>query len=211
MSIFCNTVAALDETQMEAKVAVARAATTATLGAISDCFKAAEALHAKRAAGPEGVYLHSANTKLDTAMAAFVRNREILGSVEPKAEALGWLQNLDYDKLYYEGVRNRMIPASQGQWSRLVDIISGKGYLGVVDVLICDVEDLRHAVNVLIETAVGEANEAPTSDVPAALTILITALSDFASFAQMVAYVNRLTPLDPAWVKAALPMVGSSV
>jgi len=203
MAQICNKVENLDETQLEDKAAMAKAATAAILGAMSDCYKAAECLHANHTVGPQRVYLHSASAKLDGAITALMRNRDILGSAEPQIEMLEWLQNLDYDRLYGEGVRGKLISASSTQWSRLVDINRTRGYLGVADQLIDGVKELRRAVDVLAES-LQESTGISTNEAPASLSALLAAISDFAVFAQMVAYVNRLTPLDPVWTKEAL-------
>jgi hypothetical protein len=210
----CNKIANLDETQLDAKAALARAATLAVLGAMSDCYKAAEAVEApdaNHAVGPQHVYLRSASTKLDGAITAFVRNGEILGSVQPREEALEWLRNLDYDRLYNEGVRSRMIPANAAQWSRLVDTNRSQGYLGVVDQLIGDTKELQCDINNVLEESAEKTTDAPANEVPVPLAALLAALSNFAAFAQMVGYLNKLTPLDLAWTKEALSVVGTPI
>jgi hypothetical protein len=130
---YCNRIAQLTDSQMDAKGAAAKAATAAVLEATSDCYKAAEIIHSAQAPERAAVYLASAGAKVDLADAALKRNREILGRAPVRPEALQWLRELDYDRLYRDGVDRKLIPANDMQWSALVRINQEDGYLGVAD------------------------------------------------------------------------------
>ncbi len=200
MAVNCNKIAALDEAQMEAKASFAKATTIALLGAVSDCYRAAEMLQAKLEAKPEIVYLRSANAKLQTATTALLRTREILEGAPPREGAIEWLQNLDFDRLYQEGVGRGTIPANVGLWSRLVELTRSQGYLGVIDALGEDISGLQSAIKSLVEV-LEAPDRAEVRD--AAAVNLHTALANLTVFAQMVAYVNAVPTRDPTWLKTA--------
>lgn len=197
MSEVCNKIALLNEDQLDAKASFARAGSTSVLAAMSEFYRAAEMLEARGGslAGSEAVYLRSASVKLEAAGSAFSAMREVLASAPPREGAIDWLRCLDFDRLYEEGTREGLIPSSSEQWSRLVRINVTQGYLQVADALIGDIRNLQRRTESLIERL--EATQ-PTG-LSATVVGMYTAFVNYAAFAQMVAYVNALVPLDPAW------------
>lgn len=202
MSQVCNKLAELNEAQLEAKGTFAKAGSTRVLAAMSDFYKAAELLEtASKATGHEEVYIRSAGVKLEGSLAAFEKMRKILKGASHSEGANNWLCSLDFDRLYREGTRRGVIPTNGEQWSRLVQVNLSKGYLGVADALIDDVRNLQMEIESLIKCL----GASEPKDWPAALIGMHTAFANYAAFAQMVAFVNALTPLDPTWSREALP------
>jgi len=201
----CNTVAALDTPELEAKSALGRSVSADVLGALSDCYKAIEHLQTEHAAKFEVVYLRSATAKLGSAEKALHKMRDILSSVPPSEEAISWLKELDYDLLYRDGTQRGLIPSSIDQWSRLVQINRTQNYLGVAEVLIDDANNARTQIEALIEslTSADIADGSKVDSVQGMLR-LQTTLAEFAVFGQMVAYVNAVEPLTEEWRGAAV-------
>jgi len=170
------------------------------MSAVSELYKASEMLQAKRPAKLVIAYLRYADVKLDTALFALQRTKDILGSVAPREDALRWLHDLDFDRLYREGIAQGNIPTAVEQWRRLSELNMAQGYLGVVDALILDVRTIRGNLNSIIERLEISDQSAP-EDFGLDIVRMHSALANFTTFAQMVAYLNILTPLDPAWVR----------
>ena len=115
MSQNCNRLANLSEAQFDAKAATARAAAAATGDAFSDCYKAIGIVHSGEGMDRAVVYLTSAMIKLDLADAALARNKEILECAPVEPAAACWLRDLDFDRLYADGLRDGLIPANEVQ------------------------------------------------------------------------------------------------
>jgi hypothetical protein len=203
VSQVCNTIASLDQNTMEEKSALARSVSIAMLGALSDCYKAIENLQTPHAAKSEVVYLQSAVAKLETGEKALCKIRDILASVRPSDEAITWLKELDFDRLYQDGLQRGLIPSSTEQWNRLVQINQTQNYLGVAKTLIADFNSVKTQIESLIKTlgSVDTASLLKREDAHSMLCMQ-TALAEFTAFGQMVAYVNAIEPLKDEWRKA---------
>jgi len=191
---------------LEAKSALGRSVSADVLGALSDCYKAIEHLQTEQAAKFEVVYLRSATAKLKTAEKALRKMRDILASVPPSEEAIAWLKELDYDRLYQDGIHRGLIPSSIDQWNRLAEINRTQNYLGVAEVLIDDANSVLTQIDSLIETlaSADTATVFERDSVVQGMLCLQSALAEFAAFGQMVAYVNALEPLTDEWRGAAV-------
>lgn len=194
MSQNCNKIARLSEAQLDAKAAAAKTATAALLQGMSECYKAAEVIHIGQSIERAAVYLRSASVRIEMADAALCRNTEILEAAPVETDALEWLRNLDYPRLYSDGVRDGSIPPNEMQWSALAEINRVEGYMGVADGLRQRLANLSHAIQVVADEVSEHTDEATKS-----LIALLTELNNVGAFAQMVAYVNRITPMDPRW------------
>lgn len=203
MTQVCNTIALLDSNTIEEKTALGRSVSIAMLGALSDCYKAIENLQTKHVATSEVVYLQSAVAKLETGEKALCKIRDIMASVRPSDEAITWLKELDFDRLYQNGIQRGLIPSSIEQWHRLVQINQTQNYLGVVEALITDFNSVRIQIESLIKTlsSVDTASRLKRDDAHSVLCVQ-TALTEFTAFGQMVAYVNAIEPLKDEWRKA---------
>ncbi len=205
MAAICNRVAQLDTPALEAKSALGESVSIAVLGALSDSYKAIENFQTVPAAKFEVVYLQSAAVKLETAEIALRKMRDILASVPPSDEAIAWLAELDYDRLYQDGTQRGLIPSSIDQWNRLAQINRTQNYLGVADALIADANSLRAQIESLIETLTSA--ETPASLEREAVRDMLglqSALAELAVFGQMVAYFNAIEPLADEWRGAAV-------
>jgi hypothetical protein len=203
VALICNTILPLSVDKMDAKASLASASTSDILQAVSDCFKASEMLQSEQKGKPSVVYLCSAKAKLATAAQALVGVREIMRSAPPSEEAIDWISNLDLERLYRQGVGRGVIPEGREQWSRLAQIVLAEDYLGVVDSLIKEIQGLQLSIDALIDCL--EIPNLTTSDggKVQALVKLHTSLANFLLFEQFVAYLNGITPLDPAWINAS--------
>lgn len=203
MSQVCNRIASLDPNTLEEKSALGRSVSIAMLGALSDCYKAIENLQARHMTTFEVVYLQSAVVKLETGEKALCMIRDIMASVRPSDEAITWLKELDFDRLYQEGCQRGLIPASIEQWNRLVQINQTENYLGVIEALIADFNRVRTQIESLIKTP-GSADTASPLERDEGYSVLRmqTVLAEFTVFGHMVAYVNGIEPLKDEWRKA---------
>jgi hypothetical protein len=194
----CNKIARLSEAEFDAKGAAAKTATASILQAMSECYKAAEIIHSGQAIERSSVYLRLATTRIDVADAALLRNKEILDGAPAQTDALEWLRDLDYSRLYNAGVRESAIPANDVQWAALVEINRVEGYLGVANGLRDRLTGLKNVIHELVEVLSDEAKSLTNAN-SVAVSALLSELSNLTAFAQMVAYVNRLEPMDPRW------------
>jgi len=143
------------------------------------------------------VYLQSANNKLGTAIEALEQVDAIVKSGELTDEALEWTRRLDFDRLYAEGRERGVIPAHSDQWARLSMINRDGDVLSITSHVINDIEEIRALIGRVIEKS--EHVVRNRAGVPLDALTLQAAILDAAAFAQMVAYVNMLEPLDPKW------------
>lgn len=203
MAQVCNRIVSLNPNKMEEKSALGRSVSIAVLGALSDCYKAIENLQTKHMAKFEVVYLQSAATKLETGEKALCKIRDIMASVRPSDEVITWLKELDFERLYQDGIQRGLIPSSIEQWNRLVRINHTQNYLGVVEALIADFNSVRIQIESLIKTlgSVDTTSPLKIDEVHSVLRVQ-TVLAEFAVFGQMVAYVNAIEPLTDEWRKA---------
>jgi hypothetical protein len=201
MAVNCNKVTDLTDQQLEAKKSLAGTANSAVLDAMSDCYKAAQITQASSALGAGQVYLRAASVKFSTAGAALTRNLKILRSVEPDGAILHWLKLLDYDALYESGLAGGFFPDNPKQWTRLIEINQQGGYLRATESLIEDVAALGRAVDSLSDDPSWHVTDRGASG---GLARLLSGLADFTTFAQMVAFLNALEPLDARWIKKSL-------
>jgi len=201
MSVNCNRLVDFDDDTLELKSSLGRSVSIAVHAAMSDCYKAIESLEVRRAAtGTEVVYLRAATGKLDSAAEALRGMRQILTKGRPSETFFAWRENLDYERLYNTAVKRGRIPAAAEQWNRLVTLISSRDHLTVTDCLIEDVENLRRDIDSVVETLLSSPSgvRLPAEQVEQVLTVQ-TALLQFSTFAQMVAYLNAIEPLDGTW------------
>jgi hypothetical protein len=194
----CNKIALLSEAQFDAKGAAAKTATASILQAVSECYKAAEIVHSGQAIERSTFYLRLATTRIDVADAALLRNKEILDEAPAQPVALQWLRDLDYGRLYDSAVLEGSIPANDVQWAALVEINRVEGYLGVANGLR---ERLTRLKNVIYELADALSKETvlQANANLVGVSAVLTEVSNVTAFAQMVAYINRLEPMDPRW------------
>jgi hypothetical protein len=203
MSQNCNRVIAFDPETLDRKSSLGRSASSAVHAALSDCYRAVEDLETRQAAtGAEVVYLRAAAGKFEAAAQALRGMRDILVTGTLSDAAVAWFEALDYSRLYEAGVQQRLIPASLEQWSRLVALVRSLDHLAVTDRLIADVGDLRREIDSLISFLLSGAPGAPlTAEHTQRLLRIQTALVQFSTFAQMVAYLNAVEPLDQTWCR----------
>jgi len=204
MSQNCNTIVTLPQEQYDAKAALAKSASAALLGAMSDAFRAAEVIDSGTVVERAAVYLTSATAKVDVASSALVRNEEILNLAPVESEALSWLRGLDFERLYADGVMSGAIQGNAGQWTELVEINSSQGYMGATRALRSKLSRLRDR---MVSLASDVRGTLPQSNVQGNLVSLITELGNIGAFAQMVAYLNRIQPMDSRWSQ---PVMASS-
>jgi len=185
---------------LETKALLARSASIALSGALSDCYKAIEFAHGDIET-PTEVYLGSADEKLESAMRALSEVDTMIRTAPVIAEALAWTQQLDFDRLYIDGVRDGLIPAHPVQWSRLVDINTSGKVLSISKVLLEDLSQIRSRIGEVLDLTINDTSRRNRAGIPFAVLGLQSVLLDAAAFAQMVAYVNTLEPLDAQWLK----------
>lgn len=203
MSVNCNKIVQFDDDTLEAKSSLGRSASAAVHAALSDCYKAIETLEANRSAtGAETVYLQSARTKLETAAEALRGMREILSKGEPSKAVIAWLGVLDYDRLYEAGTKRSLIPSSTEQWNRLTTLMRTLDHLAVTNCLIADVEEVQRRIDFVVDDVRSASDsELFTPGKTERVLALETALHSFSIFAQMVAYVNAIEPMDKTWTR----------
>ena len=201
MSVNCNKVSGLTHQQLEAKRSLARAANSAVLEAASDCYKAAHIIQGTNATAAGRVYLRAASVKFGTAAAALTRNLELLRSAEPDHALLDWLRLLDYDALYDSGLATGSFPDSPKQWTRLIEINQQGGYLRATESLIEGVSALGRTSGSLSDNPSQHVTDKASSG---EFARLLTSLADFLAFAQMLAFLNAIEPLNPRWVGPSL-------
>jgi hypothetical protein len=188
---------------LEEKYSLGHSVSIAVHAALSNCYKAFETLGMSHAVtGAEIVYFRAATDKLEVAVQALRRQREILATGRLSEAALAWLKALDYDRLYVAGTERGRIPAVVEQWNRLVKLMRSPDHLTVTNCLIADVESLRREIHSIIDILLSGTPGAPLNAEPAELlSTLQTALVQFLVFAQMVNYVDHGIgePLDTTW------------
>lgn len=204
MAVNCNTIVPLDAHMLDKKAALGRSVSVAVHAALSNCYRAIEALEVScTRTGAEVVYLQTAITKLDAAAQALCGMREILATGKPSEENIEWLQSLDFDRLYDTGSKKGLIPPFVEQWNRLVGLVKSSDHLSVTDCLIADVEALKKKIHSVINIDLSGTPDASVRETNLEnLAMLQTALVEFSSFAQMVNYLNALQPLDARWCRA---------
>lgn len=205
MSVNCNRIAQLHQSQLEEKSALGRRASMAVHGALSHCYRAIETLEASGAAtGAEGVYLTAATSKLDTAADALRGMRDILLTGKPSEAGFAWLDALDYDRLYEVGRKRNLIPAGTEQWACFVKLMKSRDHLAVTSYLITAVEGLQKEIQATFDS-LARGRGAPISEEQVErVWALQAALIEFSVFAQMVAYVNVIEPMDRTWCRPAV-------
>jgi len=203
MSQNCNTIIDFDTHTLEKKRSLGRSASIAIHSALSTAYKAIETLETRQAStGAEVVYLRAALGKLQAAAQAVRGMREILVTGELSSTASEWLSALDYDRMFHSGVADRRIPASREQWDRLVGMTTSLNHLAVTDCLLADLSDLEGELGSSIHSLLsGTPGDALSSEQIQHLFAIQSALLQFATFAQMVAYMNAIEPLDEFWIR----------
>lgn len=197
----CNRIIAFDAKTLETKSSLGRLASISVHAALSSCFKAIEALEMRRiSTGAEVVYLQAAIAKFEEAVQALRGMRNILVTGELSREAADWLQALDYDRLYESGTARHLIPASAEQWDRLVGMSTSLNHLAVTDSLIADVQGIQQEIGATAEDlGSSKPGSALTGEQVERLLRIRTDLVQFATFAQMVAYLNAIEPMSEEW------------
>jgi hypothetical protein len=205
MATNCNKIVQFDNNTLEAKSSLGRSASIAVHAALSDCYKAIETLEMSRSAtGAEIVYLRAATNKFETAAQALRGMREILARGRPSEAFFVWREALDYDRLYEAGRKRGLIPANIEQWNRLLELMRSLDHLIITDCLIADVGDLQRKIHSMVETLLSAPLGTPLSTEQAERILTIqTALVQFSTFAQMVAYLNAVEPMDQTWCRHA--------
>jgi len=210
MSVNCNTVVAFDPNTLEAKSSLGRSASIAVHAALGDCYKAIETVELSRATtGAEVVYLRAATSKLGTAAEALRGMREILSRGRPSEAVVAWVEALDYDRLYEAGTKRRLIPTGVEQWNRLAELMRSLDHLAVTECLIGDVEYLRREIHATVDSLLSGSQGTPlTAEQAERLLTIQTALVQFSVFAQMVAYLNAVEPMDKRWCRTGNGQLG---
>jgi hypothetical protein len=198
MSVNCNSrVVQFDKNTLEAKYSLGLSASIDAHAALSDCYKGIEALETNReATGAEVVYFRAAISKFETVVQALRRMREILATGMPSDEFVAWIEALDYDRLYKAGTKRGLIPTGIEQWNRLVELMKSLDHLAVTDCLIADVEELRKKIDSMVDTLLSGEPAVPRTEQAERLVNIQTALVQFSTFSQMVAYLNAVEPTD---------------
>ncbi len=199
MAINCNKLVQLTDDALEAKASLARAASVALTGAVSDCYRGIELAHG--AIGGAGrVYFASAATKLRTAIEALRQLDGILQSAPLTGDTLVWSRCLDFERLYREGVESGVIPAHEEQWSRLATAMTRGRVLSVTSTLVDDLSTIQLYLHETSDASGEDGSHRNRVGVPFSVLRVQSALLDTVAFAQMVAYVNNLEPLDTRWL-----------
>ncbi|MCA9863263.1 MAG: hypothetical protein KC432_09590 [Thermomicrobiales bacterium] len=196
----CNKIVAFDTNTLQRKSSLGRSASVAIHAALSATYRGVEALETRQAfTGSEVVYFSAALGKLREASRALQGMRDILVTGELSDEAAHWLKAFDYERLYQTGIAERRIPASHEQWSRMVSLTTSLNHLAVTDALLSDLADIE----ALIASAASslQVGSALTPEQVRDLLAIQSSLLQFVAFAQMVAYMNVIEPLDPRWVR----------
>lgn len=206
MSLVCNKVLALTPAQLRDKKQLAQDAGVELLGAVSDVFRALEMRHDGDSVANTGVYLSSAATRLHNAQDLLGDVGALLRSKALGQEAATWYQRLDYARLYHSGVAAGQLPASQELWSELVESVVAGG-----PVAVCDAYQSR--IDRVAELLARWLRNADNSDDPTTDETLIAIQSEVLSlavYAQCVAYLNKVEPLDTQWLPATAETIAAT-
>jgi len=207
MSVNCNSILQAGAKDLEEKADLGRSASIAIHAALSNCYKAVETLETSRTAtGAEVVYFRATANKLEAAAQALRGMLDILAKGSLSDASMAWLKALDYDRLYASGTKRGLIPANAEQWNRLVGMMRSLDRLAVTNRLIADVEDLEKKIHSMIDALLSDSTGGPiTTEEAEHLSTIQTALVQFATFTQMVSYLNVVEPRDMAWCRQVSP------
>lgn len=186
---------------IETKSSLGRTASIAIHAARSNCYKALETLEMSPTVnGSEVVYLRAATSKLNTAAKAIRGMRDILARGKTTDEFRAWLETLDYDRLYKVGTEKNLIPTGIEQWKRLVELMKSPNDLAATESLITDLEKLQKEIDLIVNTLISNTSDSSlTAKQVEHILIIQTTLIQFSIFAQMVAYLNAVEPMDKTW------------
>lgn len=202
MAVNCNKLVDVSVESLEAKAALARSASESLAAALSDSYRGIELAHREVGKAAE-VYFVSADEKLAAAMEALDQVQAIMRSAPAMEGAIAWTQRLDFVRLYREGVETGAIPAYDGQWSRFTSMMAAGQVLSISSILREDLAAVRERIREVISGVSNDTSRCNRLGVPYAVLSLQSALLDATVFAQIVAYVNTLEPLDPEWITEA--------
>ncbi|UNO38870.1 hypothetical protein [Streptomyces sp. MST-110588] len=194
MSVNCNKAFKLSLESLRDKKRLARNAGIALLGATGDVYKATELAEHGDGAASVGVYVASARAKLLNASALLGEVVAILESGSLSAETTAWHQGLDYDRLYRTGTEDGTLPHGRETWSEFAGTMVKEGPLTATVALRARIE---RSAGLLAEW-LDQARDAGSA---AGLTRLTAAVTDLATHARFVSYVNDVEPLDARWLR----------
>jgi len=206
MSLVCNKVLALTPSQLRDKKQLAQDAGMELLGAVSDVFRALEVRHHGGSMANTGVYLSSAATRLGNAKDLLDDVGTLLRSKSLSQDAIAWYQRLDYARLYRSGVAAGQVPAGHELWSELVESVVAGGPVAVCDAYRARIDRVADRVARWLRTA--ENNDDPTTD--QTLIAIQSETLSLTMYAQCVAYLNNVEPLDTRWLAAPADTVAAS-
>jgi hypothetical protein len=152
------------------------------------------------------VYLSSAATRLSNATDLLGDVGTLLRSKALSPEAATWYQQLDYSRLYRSGVAAGQVPAGNDVWSELVESTLTGGPVAVCDAY-------RARIDRVADLLAGWLRKADDSDDPTTDETLIAIQSQMLSltvYAQCVAYLNKVEPLDTQWLPAPAETVAAT-
>ncbi|MEU5950754.1 hypothetical protein [Streptomyces sp. NPDC047525] len=195
MSAVCNKLLSLGEEDLRSKKQLAQAAGTEVTAATSELCRALElAEHGDGVAGA-AVYAAAARDRLDGAARMLAQVADILAKGSLSPESAAWYSRLDYDRLYRSGISLGAVPHAAELWQAFTRQALTGGPLGICH----DMRERTLAVAALIGEWL-ERIDAPAADT--ALPRIQSAMADLAAYTQLVAFANKVEPLDPAWVVA---------
>lgn len=192
MAQICNTALWLSPEMQRDKKDLAQTAGLTLTAAASDMFKAIEMTERSENPGSSAVYIASAQERLSQVIDLLERVRTMLASKAPSPELSAWYGQLDYDRIYDEGIASGDLPASRELWHRAVAPLPAGGPVAACDAYLSWVRSATTALaGYLANPDAGK------------VTKLETAIVELSICARFGAHLNKLEPLDARWLRPA--------